>query len=99
METQNLILATDFCMNHNIEVSFILMLQQNGLVEFTIIEDIAYIQFEQLEQLEKIIRLHYELDINLEGIETVINLLERMNTMQREINILRNKLRFYEALE
>jgi hypothetical protein len=99
MDTQNLIPAADFCMNHNVEVSFIHVLQQNGLVEFTTIEEMEYIQPEQLQQLEKIIRLHYELDINLEGIETVIHLLERIDSMHREINTLRNRLRFYEGVE
>jgi hypothetical protein len=54
-------------------------------------------QESQLNELEKIIRLYYELDINLEGIETVIHLLQRINDMQDEITLLKNRLRLHEG--
>ena len=96
MQTKNLIAVTEFCVNHNIEVSFISSLQQNGLIEITTIKETEYIQESQLYDLEKIVRLYYELDINLEGIDTVIHLLQRMNDMQDEITLLKNRLRLYE---
>ena len=49
--------------------------------------------------LEKFIRLYYELDINLEGIETITHLLQRINSLQDEIIILKNRLRLYEINE
>jgi len=97
MQTKNLISLNDFCSNHNIEVSFIRSLQQNGLIEITTIKEIVFIDSEQLKQLEKIIRFYYELDINIEGIETINHLLQRINSMQDEINVLKNKLRLYET--
>jgi hypothetical protein len=45
-----------------------------------------------MHKLEKFVRLHYDLDINLEGIETINYLLERIEEMQKEIVNLRNKL-------
>jgi len=77
-------------------ISFISSLQQTGLIEITTIEDNRYIDVEQLQQLEKYIRFYYELDINLEGIETIKHLLQRVNVMQKEITALRNLLRLYE---
>lgn len=96
---ENLIPADEFCANHNIEVSFIRSLQENGLIEIMTIEEKGYIQSSQLQELEKIIRLYYELDINLEGIETINHLLQRINHMQDEITALRNRLRLYETNE
>jgi hypothetical protein len=55
-----------------------------------------HIEKEQLVQLEKFVRLYYDLDINLEGIETINYLLQRMNSMNDEIRTLKNKLRLYE---
>ena len=43
------------------------------------------------------IRMHYELDINLEGIDAISNLLERVEEMQHEMTRLQNRLRFYEV--
>jgi hypothetical protein len=96
MQTGYLVKVDEFCANHNIEVSFISSLQQNGLIEITTIKESGFIDPNQLLQLEKIVRLYYELDINLEGIETINYLLQRISSMQDEIIMLRNKLRLYE---
>lgn len=99
MNKGNLIPANEFCNSHNIEISFINSLQEAGLIEITTIKETEYIHESQLYELEKIVRLYYELDINLEGIETVIHLLQRINEMQDEITLLKNRLRLYESYE
>ena len=99
MQTENLIAVNEFCINHNIDISFISSLQQTGLVEITTIKETGFINTEQLQQLEKFIRFYYELDINLEGIETINHLLRRINSLQDEIILLRNRLRLYETNE
>jgi hypothetical protein len=97
METEYLIAIDEFCASHNIEISFISSLQESGLIEITKIKESAFIEADQLQQLEKFVRLYYELDINLEGIETINYLLQRIDSMQDEIRALRNKLRLYES--
>ncbi|MCX6253863.1 MAG: chaperone modulator CbpM [Bacteroidia bacterium] len=99
MQTDYLIAVDEFCANHNIEISFINSLQQTGLIEITTIKESGFIDTNQLPQLEKIVRLYYELDINLEGIETINYLLQRISSMQDEIIALRNRLRLYEMNE
>lgn len=99
MQTDNLIAVNEFCINHNIEISFISSLQQTGLIEITTIKETEFIDAEQLQQLEKFMRFYFELDINLEGIETITHLLHRINAMQDEIIALRNRLRLYEINE
>lgn len=97
MQTEYLIDIDKFCANHNIEISFISSLQQNGLIEVKTIKESGFIDPDQLLQLEKIVRLYYELDINLEGIETINYLLQRISLLQDENIVLRNKLRLYET--
>jgi len=99
MQTEYLIAVDEFCSNHNIEVSFISSLQQTGLIEITTIKETGFIDASQLQQLEKFIRFYYELDINLEGIETIIHLLKRITSLQNEIIALKNRLRLYETNE
>jgi hypothetical protein len=99
MQTEYLIAIDEFCANHNIEVSFISSLQQNGLIEISTIKDTGFIDADQLQQIEKYIRFYYELDINMEGIETITHLLHRVISLQDEIIMLRNKLRLYESEE
>lgn len=97
MNKGNMIPANEFCASHNIEITFINSLQEAGLIEITTIRETEYIHENQLNELEKIVRLYYEMDINLEGIETVIHLLQRINEMQDEITLLKNRLRLYEG--
>lgn len=97
MQTNQLIPAQAFCVSHHIELSFIHSLQQSGLIDITIIEEDAFVHTVQLERLEKIVRLFYDLDINIEGIETITHLLQRINTMQQEVTALKNRLSLYEA--
>lgn len=99
MQTENLIAVEEFCTNHNIEISFISSLQQTGLIEIIIVKEIWFIDSSQLPQLERIVRFYYELDINLEGIETIMHMLQRISTMQDEIITLKNRLRIYESID
>jgi MerR HTH family regulatory protein len=97
METGNLIAINELCINHGIEMSFISSLQQTGLIEITTIKETGFIEASQLQNLEKIIRFYYELDINLEGIETITHLLQRISDMQDAMMALKNRLRLYET--
>jgi hypothetical protein len=97
MQTQYLVSIDQFCASHSIEISFINSLRYNGLIDITTIEETDFIEADQLQQIEKFIRLHYDLDINLEGIETITHLLQRIGAMQEEIISLRNRLRLYES--
>lgn len=97
MQTGNLIAVNEFCKYHKIEISFISTLQQTGLIEFTTIEETVFIDTEELPQLEKIVRFYYELDINLEGIETITHLLMQIKNLQNENINLKNRLSLYEG--
>jgi len=92
MENDELIPAEDFCMYHNIEYSFISSLEDSGLIRVTAVEHHTFIPADELQKLEKFVRLHYDLDINLEGIETINHLLEKIDEMNKEILQLRNKV-------
>jgi len=96
MTTKHLIAATDFCVYHQLEHTFITDLQEAGLVEVKIVNKTAYIPETELQKLEKIIRLHNELDINMAGIEAIIHLLQRIEDIQEEIRLLKNSLKLYE---
>jgi chaperone modulatory protein CbpM len=97
MEPQQLIPATDFCVHYNIEVSFLHALQDYGLLQVTTQNEALYIDADDLNDVEKIIHLHQDLDINLEGIDAIMQLLKRMEQTQQELIALRNRLRLYEA--
>ena len=96
MQTEHFISADEFCIHHNIEFSFIKNLEDFGLIKLKMFEESRYIHEDELEKLERMLRLHNDLEINMEGIDTITHLLERINNMQEEIRNLKNKLRLYE---
>ena len=99
MQTRHLISADEFCTHHKVEYSFIASLQEFGLIEITTLEQGRFIEAESLTELEKFARLHYDLDINLEGIEAITYLLEKIKSQQYEINLLKSKLSLFEEGE
>ncbi|HTL82199.1 MAG TPA: chaperone modulator CbpM [Bacteroidia bacterium] len=96
MATEELIPVIQFCTIHQVEITFIESLRENGLIQFVTREQVNYIQQEEIGRLEKMLRLHYELDINPAGIETIFHLLQRMENMQEKITAMKNRLRIYE---
>lgn len=96
MEKENLIPAVLCCQQYNIEFSFIQALDQYGFIHIVYQESREFIHMDELQTLEKFIRMHYELDINLQGIEAINFLLERVQNMQAEISFLKSKLNIYE---
>jgi len=97
MSTEELISIDTFITHYKVEVSFVHSLQQYGLIETTTIENTTYIYVNELHKLERIVRLYYDMDINIEGIEAITHLLNRVSTMQQEITDLKNRLSLYEG--
>ena len=96
MEQTDIIVLDEFCASHQVEISFVRSLEEYGLVQTIIVNEALCVPGNELSKLEQIVRLHQELNINSEGIDVIINLLQRIESMQKEINGLRNKLNFYE---
>lgn len=96
MSTNDLIPAEDFCINYNVRLSFINNLEEFGLIEIRTMNDTPFIPLDQLPALERMLRLHTELNINLEGIHAISQLLDRMDALQSEIKALKNRLRMFD---
>ena len=96
MEYKDMIKLEEFCTSHEVEVSFIQSLEEHGLIETIIINETICVPGTELVKLEQIVRLRQELNINPEGIDAIIHLLLRIESMEHEIVELRNKLSFYE---
>ena len=90
---ENLIPTEDICMYHEVEYTFINSLHEAGLVELRFVDKANYIPETELQKLEKMIRMHNELEINLAGIEAISHLLQRIESMQEEMRKLSNRMR------
>ena len=93
MDDDALIPVELFCTTCHVETTLIDSLEQSGLVEITVVEHRRFIAPEQLGHLEKMVRLHEDLDINVPGLEAIHHMLSRMEELQKELSRLRNRLR------
>lgn len=96
MKQDNYIAIADFCSSHNVTTQFVMQLYDLGLVDVVHRKELHYLPLQQLPKAERIVRLYLDLDINLEGIEVITHLLDRMQDMQTQMLSLQNKLRRYE---
>jgi hypothetical protein len=97
MDTKNLIPIDQLCGVYEIPRSFIDELCSYELVEVVDMNEEQYIPQDHIKNIEKMMRLHFDLDINYEGLDVVMHLLERIDELEKEVNYLRNKLSIYES--
>ena len=96
MKTDNLILLKTVSSHYQVELSFFNHLHDLGLIEIEIMEQSPYVHENQIHNLERMIRMHHELDVNPEGIDVVFNLLQKIEHLQKDLIAAQNRLRLYE---
>ena len=93
MDNGTLIPVELFCTTCHVETSLIASLEESGLVQITVVQRRRLIAPEQVGQLEKMVRMHEDLGINVPGLEAIQHMLDRMEALQEELTQLRNRLR------
>lgn len=84
-----------FCVSNNIPESFIEQLSTYELIEVIEIDSVKQIKTTELEKVQRLMRLHYDLNVNLEGIDIINNLLDRIQSLEETIRVLENENAFY----
>lgn len=95
MEKKTLISIDTFCSHYKVKDSFIKELEDNDLIE---IYENQYIDETNLPKVEKMARFYRDMSINVEGIDVIFNLLERVEILQQQISHLKTRLKLYEDL-
>lgn len=96
MITAEYILTKDLCDRYTIDTSFIALLIEKELIEVHHIEEKHYIHLDTLGRFEHILRLNTELGVNLDGIEVIQHLLNKIEKLQQANIQLRNRLQLFE---
>lgn len=96
MSQKELISISQLSLHYEVDLSFFMHLQEYGLIEIQTIERTGYIHKDKISDIERIIRLHLDLDINLEGIDTIFHLLEKIDHLHAELVDVKNRLKMYE---
>ncbi len=97
MTDSNLILIEQICRHYEIEPDFIVSLNSYGLIEIIELEQNKYLKMQEMTMIEKMIRMHYDLQINIEGIDAISHLLNKIENLQFELQAVQNRLRIYDS--
>lgn len=77
---------------YNIEITFFDELVDVGLLNVETENEIRYLLYEDLPVFEKFTNWHYDLEINLPGLEVISDMLRKMEDLKRRNRDLMNKL-------
>lgn len=91
-----LIIIHEYCIQNQVEPDFIVQLENEGLIQISIVDNERYIHISQLRHLDQYVRWYYDLSINVAGIDVIQNLLDKIDTMQDEILRLKEQLRLID---
>jgi hypothetical protein len=94
MEIQKLVLVETLCVHYEIETSFFESLEEIGLIILVRERDEIYVSEEKVAYLEKVLRLQKELNVNLEGIDIILNLLEKVESLQSGLSVAKQRLNY-----
>ncbi len=96
MGATNFIKIREFCITYGITESFVFDLQEYEVIQLILIGDEPHLAEQELPLLEKMIRMHQELEINPQGLQAIYHLLEKVNTLQEEVTVLKRRLNRFE---
>ena len=77
---------------YNIEVTFFDELVDSGLLNVEMENEIRYLMYEDLPSFERFTNWHYDLEINLPGLEVIHEMLRKMEDLKQKNRELMNKL-------
>jgi hypothetical protein len=92
MKQENYISVKTFCQHHGVKESFVYSMYEFELLQIDDSKEEALLSTDELPILEKMVRLHKELDINPEGVQAVYHLLQQVEGLQEEVTALKRKL-------
>ncbi|MDR2954252.1 MAG: chaperone modulator CbpM [Prevotella sp.] len=92
----DLIIIREYCIQNQIEPELIIQLENEGLIRISEVDNERYIHVSELKHLDQYVRWYYDLSINVEGIDVIQNLLDKMDEMQTEIHRLKERLRLID---
>lgn len=89
MKINDLISLNILCERYKLDDTFFKSLLEYDLIEIVVVNEESYLHLEQINDLERILRFHVDLEINLAGIEVITHLLKKIDSLEKELKTLR----------
>ena len=96
MNFDELIEIREVLTRYNVNNEFITYIEECNIIDYVEQNNTRYIYVNNIPKVEKIIRLHQDLNLNIEGIEAISHLLDKIENLQNKLRLAEQKLRVYE---
>lgn len=96
MKEESYILIQHYCETTSVDPEFIEQLFEYGLIQHLEHGDAPAVHQEELPIIERMARLHYDLEVNLEGLQVIAHMRKKMIQMQKQMIDLERKLKRFE---
>lgn len=77
---------------YGVDISFLNELEEADLIKTEIIDEIRCLHYDQLSDFEHFTNWHYDLGVNIAGLEVIRHLLRQINSLQEENKQLMNRI-------
>ena len=67
---------------YNIEITFFDDLASSGLIQTEVINNTTYLHYDQLSAFERFTNWHYDLEVNMAGLEIIHRLLQQIEELR-----------------
>lgn len=98
MEPSQYIRITHLCTQYQVTEAWFTQFHDNGLFTISTYDAHPCIHIDQIEKVEKALRLHQDLKVNAEGIDIIFNLLEKVERLNADVKMLQSKLNLHQDL-
>lgn len=69
---------------YNIEITFLEGLENSGLIHPETENEVKYILYDELTALERFVNWHYDMEVNMPGLEVIHRLLQKIEVLQQD---------------
>ena len=83
-------------LHYQVDSSFFLQLNEIGLLELQFVDEVPCVDEQHIAVLDKMIRLHQDLELNPQSLDVVLNLLEKITSLEKSLNETQNRLALFE---
>ncbi|MCC7028942.1 MAG: hypothetical protein IT257_01465 [Chitinophagaceae bacterium] len=97
MNTEQYVSIEHLCVHYEVERTLFEHMTAYGLIDISLYDNEPAIALEHIADVEKIIRLYHDLEVNMEGIDVVLNLLKKISELQLKLSNAQNRLQLYEG--
>lgn len=84
------------CLHYQVETTFFQQLNEIGLIEIRLVDNDACVEEQHIALLDKMVRLHQDLEINPQGLDVVLNLLDKITSLEESLTEAQNRLALFE---